>query len=41
MHNLLATLGISTSFLGLRVILPNFYMAHGTYRKTETKNIAN
>ena len=40
MHKLLATLGISTSFLRLRVILPNFYMAYGTYGNTETKDVA-
>ena len=40
MCKLLATLGISTSFLRLRVILPNFYMAYDTYGNTETKDIA-
>ena len=39
MHNLLATVGISTSFLRKRVILPNFYMAYGRYGNTETKDI--
>ena len=40
MCKLLATLGIFTSFLRLRVIVPNFYMAYDTYGNTETKDIA-
>ena len=40
MRMLLVTLGISTSFIRLRIILPNFYMAYGAHGNTETKVVA-